>query len=124
LCFGKGLGQLGNLNQLRWSERKLPRLGWLDNLEWDANVNWSFAEKLLGLARTMARLRPGGILDLLFARRFLWPVSHANLHALHPSARLAGIARLRWVGLLERRWTPLARRFDWFGRRIAGGHDL
>ena len=72
----------------------------------------------------MARLRVGGFLDSLFARRLLRSLSYANLHTFHLPARVAGAVCIRRAGLLERRWTTLARRFEWLGRRITRGSGV
>src|SRR5688572_29684797 len=69
----------------------------------------------------MARLRVGGFLNRLFARRLLRSVSHANLYALYLPPRVAGTVCIRGIGPLERRWTPLALSFDRLARRIARG---
>src|SRR5438876_12120398 len=104
--------------------KKLPKQWWQDRIARHGNSNSSLAAKLLERARTMARLRFGVVLNRLFAGRLLRSVSHANLHSLHLSARLAGAVRIRRVGLLERRRTTLARGFDWPDRRIARGSGV
>src|SRR6266566_6393593 len=102
--------------------KRLPKHWRPDNV--GRHGNNSLAEKTLECARTLARFRAGGFLDRLFARRLLRSVSHANLHALHFPARVAGAVCIRGFGPLERRWATLARGFDWIARRIARGSSV
>ena len=92
-------------------KKKLPKHWWPANIAQHGNGNSSLAEKLLERARTMARLRVGGLVNRLFARRLLPSVSHADIHALHFPARVAGAVCIRGGGPMERRWKAFGARF-------------